>query len=238
MAKDWMEGLPYGLPDNFDYEVIRSRGDVVGLIVRLPNADRGVAAREIWERRDRLGHRLAYTALMEVWDHDYRELVEAFETMDELAAALREVAPPLNRKRPLKVWRGIIVEEANPARAAISLSWTTSFDIACWFATRHDKQNRRSFVFELAAMPEEIITLHDTRGEREALLEPARLDHITHEIFVEGSDLTLDDLSRDSRAPQEALARWRAARDRYEAAIVAFRRSHLATLSRARRKVR
>jgi hypothetical protein len=184
----------------------------------LPNADRGVAAREIWERRDRLGHRLAYTALMEVWDHDDRELVEAFETPDELAAALREVAPPLKRKRPLKVWRGIIVQQADPAKAAIGLSWTTSCDIACWFATRYDKPNRRPFVFKLAATPEDIIALHNERREQEVLLEPVALDQLTHEIVVEGTGITLDELEPDSRAPEEALARWRAAGQRYEAA--------------------
>ena len=77
-----------------------------------------------------------------------------------LASALREVAPPLKRERPLRVWRGILVHDTdhNPASAAIGLSWSTSFDIACWFATERAGMARlikareyRPLVFQLAA---------------------------------------------------------------------------------------
>ena len=73
--KSWKEPLPFGLPDDFDFSVIRSRADVVSLMAALPNADRGVLARKLYERRDHIGNALVFFALMDVWDHDYREVV-------------------------------------------------------------------------------------------------------------------------------------------------------------------
>jgi hypothetical protein len=56
-----------------------------------------------------------------------------------------------------------------------------------------------------------------TASESEALLEPARLDRLTHQIAVEGTGMTLAELKPDSRAPAEAIARWRLAAARYHA---------------------
>jgi hypothetical protein len=177
----------------------------------------GDAAREIWQRRDRLGDRLAYAALIDVWDHDDRVLTEAFTSVDDLATALRRVAPPVKRKRPLPVWRGIRVQHDHPGEAAVSMSWTRNRDIACWFATRRYNPSLRPFVFALNAMPEEIIALHDGRGEQEVLLEPAALVWLTDAIFVEGSTTSYDELEPDSRPTDGQLAQWQAAGARYEA---------------------
>jgi hypothetical protein len=218
MNKKWLRGLPHGLPDDFDYDVIRTRSDVFDLIATLPNADRGEAAREIWQRRDRLGDRLAYAALIDAWDHDDRVLTEAFSSVDDLATALHGVAPRYKRKRPLPVWRGIIVQHnTHPRDAAVGMSWTRNRHIACWFATRRYNPSLRPFVFALNAMPEEIIALHDGRGEQEVLLEPAALVWLTDAIFAEGSTTSYDELEPDSRPTDGQLAQWQAAGARYEA---------------------
>jgi hypothetical protein len=140
VTKHWARDLPFGLPDDFNFDLICTKGDVLSMMAALSNADRGEAARKLYERRDRLGPALAYAALMDAWDHNDREQVEAFETLDAFAAALREVAPPIKRQRPLRVWRGIAVRDGHPGQAAIGLSWTRSRDIACWFATRYQRR--------------------------------------------------------------------------------------------------
>jgi hypothetical protein len=193
----------------------------------MSDDDRGAIVREIWQRRDLYGRERVYDALMDVWDWEHSALCEAFGTIDALADALREVAPPLVLEQPLKVWRGILVGD-NPAEAAIGLSWSTSFDVACWFATEragfaHIMERRaHPFVFELTATADEIIALHEgstvlAATEVEALLEPAKLDRLTHKIIVEGTDITLAELQPDSWAPDEAIARWREAGARYDA---------------------
>jgi hypothetical protein len=219
--KSWAQTLPFGLPDDFDYDVIRSRSDVATLLFTLPNAERGEAARALFERRERIGRALAYAALIEAWEHDDRFTVEAFGTADAFAAALRAVAPPLRRKRPLPVWRGVAVRDAHPAHAAIGLSWTRSRDIACWFATfylaRGDLPGARPFVFSVALLPEEIVALYDVRGEQEVIVDPAMLELNEGPIKVDGTTMMLAELAPDSTAPAGALADWQAAGQRYEA---------------------
>jgi hypothetical protein len=155
-------------------------------------------------------------ALIEAWDHDHRFTVDAFDTTDAFAAALRAVAPPVRRTHPLRVWRGIVVRDAHPSEAAIGLSWTRSRDIACWFATRHDWPGVRPFVFQVALLPDEIVALHDGRGEQEVLVDPALLELNETPITVDGTSIDLIDLAIDSAPPTDALADWRAAGARYE----------------------
>lgn len=204
------------------------------------SADRGETVRALWQQRDRYSRDQVYAALMHVWDWEHHALVEAFGTIDALAGALREVAPRLKLDRPLKVWRGVMVHDTdhNPVDAAIGLSWSTSFDSACWFATERagfaQLLGGRPFVFELAASPKEIIALYDGRGECEALLEPVRLDLVTHDMVVEGTTIRVADLQSGSCAPAEAIERWRVAGARYEAVRTARTR---AAREKARREI-
>lgn len=231
MTKHWSDDLPFGLPADFNFDVIHTKADVQRLLWTLPNRDRGVAARRLYERRDHIGPALAYAAFMTAWGHDDRELFEAFETPEAFAAALREVAPPVKRKRSLRVWRGIAVRDAHPGVAAIGLSWTRSREIACWFATRYQRRadlpGIRPFVFTTELEPWEIIAFNNSRGEQEVLVDLAALatleqaemitvdDTTITTIFLK--DLTADDLTADSTPPADALADWRAAGERYEA---------------------
>lgn len=211
--KSWKEPLPFGLPDDFNFSVIRSRADVVSLMAALPNADRGVLARKLYERRDHIGNALVFFALMDVWDHDYREVVNAFgETPDAFTAAVREVAPPIKRRRPVRLWRGIRVLKAHPGDAAIGLSWTRGREIACWFATTYrsygDPPGVRPFVFTVQLMPSDILAFHDGRKEREALVDLSVLEFGGVEITVDGTPIRLNDLESDSVPPAAALADW------------------------------
>jgi hypothetical protein len=187
--------------------------------------DPGKVVRAFWERRDELGHDRVYAAMMTAWEWHHNELCEAFGTTDALADALRAVAPPLPLTRPAWVWRGIVTTD-DPAGAAIGLSWSWSYDAACWFATGAPRLSRVElfpFVFALQAN-EEIIAFHEHRCESEMLLEPAKLDLVTNKIMLDGTNIAVADLRPDSRAPAEAVERWRAAAARHEAAKAAWLR--------------
>jgi hypothetical protein len=175
-----------------------------------------------WEQRDRFGRDRVYAFLMSIWTWEHHDLCEAFGSIDALARALREVAPPLALEQPLPIWRGVwVVSDEHPAECASGLSWTKSFDVACWFATAAPRfKPGRPFVFELNATTEEIIAFHQggtavTATEDEALLEPAKLDRLTHTITVAGTNMTVADLRPDSRISNVVLSHWREAATRY-----------------------
>jgi hypothetical protein len=242
MTQEWLDKLQFGLPDNFDFDVIRSRDDVEALLTILPNSDRGIAAHALYERCDRIGHDLVYAAIMYAWEsnEDYRELIDAFGSVSGffgLATALSKVAPKIKRKRRLRAWRGIAVREADPSEAAIGFSWTRSRDIACWFATtypnRADLPGARPFVFTTMLDPYMILATHDGRGEQEVLVDPLRLEEDA--ITVDGTTTRLWELEDDSTAPVGALADWRAAGARYQAQLDrSFQRKLAAVCARRR----
>ena len=91
-AESWLDRCYYRLPDDFDYSVIRSVDDVQSLMTRLPNAHRGWAALEIWERREQFDKSLVFAAMLTAWDHDHREVIEAFGSEYNFVKALAKVA--------------------------------------------------------------------------------------------------------------------------------------------------
>ena len=42
LARHWRDDLPFGLPSNFNFDVIRTKRDVGSMMAALPNADRGI----------------------------------------------------------------------------------------------------------------------------------------------------------------------------------------------------
>jgi hypothetical protein len=62
-----------------------------------------------------------------------KDLADAAQTPDgatRLADALRDVVPPITRKKRLRGWRGIIVDKGDPSEAVLGLSWTRDRDVA------------------------------------------------------------------------------------------------------------
>lgn len=186
--------------------------------------------KQIWEQRDRLGRDLSYKRLMEMWDYDHCDVLDAFGSIDGLARRLREVAPSLD-VGPLKVWRGAMVGRGvHPGEVASGLSWTTSFGVACWFATIRaglasfqEARGGRPFVFSLTATAEEIhypapgrhrADWQRTRGA--ARTGEARPPHPSHRC--RRPTTTVAELGPNSLAPAEAVARWRQAAADYHAA--------------------
>jgi hypothetical protein len=213
--KPWLDGLPFGLPENFDYGVMRTASDAVSFMGTLPNRDRGRAAVGLHKHRHVVGHRVAHAGMMAAWDHDHEEMHKAFGGLLRLADALRDVAPPITRTKRLRVWRGIIVDKGNPSDAVIGLSWTRNRDVACWFAMRWHGRNPalRPFVFEMIVEPPEIIAFHNGRSEFEAIIHPTAID-ADFTCWIEGENSSVDQL--DGRAPDAAVERWRRSFERYE----------------------
>ena len=195
-----------------------SHADVFSLLAALPNGDRGVAARTLYELRDRIGATLAYEALIEAWIHDHPFLLEAFGTADNFVKALSEVAPPIKQQRSLRVWRGIAVSEAHPGDAAVGISWTRHGEVACWFACwfapRFPSLDVRPFVFTTQLEPSAIVASHNRRNEREVMVNLAALAWAS--ITVDGTTIAVEGLETDSLAPRAALAKWCAAGARYD----------------------
>src|SRR6266536_3423320 len=112
----WRDDVLSGLPEGFDYGNIRTVDDAESLIFQLPKSDRGKAARGLYEHRDQIGHQVAYAGMMTRCDDDDGVTVHAFETIDDFAAALRDVAPPLKISKPVRAWRGIWVVDGASGR--------------------------------------------------------------------------------------------------------------------------
>lgn len=47
---NWLDGLERGLPDDFDFCLVRTVDNARSLMLRLPNADRGIAAYLLFHR--------------------------------------------------------------------------------------------------------------------------------------------------------------------------------------------
>jgi hypothetical protein len=206
--RSWLEGLHLGLPDDFDYGVLRAPADASSLIFRLPNADRGDAAKAIVQQRDLLGREVAYQALIEAWDHDHGEVSKAFGTDEALAAAFRAVAPPRERKKPVRAWRGCA-----DAGGWYGPSWTLDRDCACWFAFRFGST---PFVFGCDLQPQAILAEHKGRNERELIIDIGELDV----VFLDegdGYERNADDIDTHRDVSAGALADWRSARERWMA---------------------
>lgn len=154
----WSYHLPYGLPSNFDYSVIRTPDDATRMICALPNADRGGAAVGLYEARDTIGNEVAYHGMRAAWGHDDGYVAVAFGAKEQFADCLSEVAPPLGLQKSLRVWRGVQMEDGeHPADGAFGISWTRSRDVACWFALRFELPKLRPFVFQVDLDPYSLI---------------------------------------------------------------------------------
>jgi hypothetical protein len=151
----WLRDLSGGLPLDFDYGVIRSVADAKALILVLPNCDRGQAAVGLHRNWHSIGVGATYVGIMAAWDHDHRETVDAFGSIEQFIRALRDVAPPLDLQAPkhMEIWRGAVMDRDDALRCAIGLSWTRSRSVACWFALHDMCQPSSPPLFPLCSTP-------------------------------------------------------------------------------------
>jgi hypothetical protein len=104
MARDrsWLDGLPFGLPIDFDFTVLRTPSDASDLIYTLPTYDRGKAAKRIFDQADDLSRAVSHAA----WEHDHQHVLRAFDVevlgFMPIVRAFRKLAVPTKRKRSIQ----------------------------------------------------------------------------------------------------------------------------------------
>jgi hypothetical protein len=71
------EKLPFGI-GGFDFTLVRTPDDAQSVIWTLPNRDRGMAARALFDVREKIGREAAFAGMMAGYEHDHREVITAF----------------------------------------------------------------------------------------------------------------------------------------------------------------
>lgn len=134
----------------------------------LGNDKRGDVAVALWRAKvPRPAFRKYFAS---VWDHDHRYVIAAAGNRRRLAAMFRYAAFPLPDELPdrVRVWRGTSALTFSQAR--VGYSWTTSRDVACWFAMRFAEKNARPLVLVADVNRGDIALSHNERSEHEAVL--------------------------------------------------------------------
>jgi hypothetical protein len=228
--KFWLSQFSGGLPADFDYGVVRSVVDAKTLILVLPNCDRGRAAVELHRNRDLIGAAAAYSGIMVAWDHDHREIIDAFGSPEQFVAALKDVAPLLDSKIPkrMDVWRGAIVSKSGRLRDSIGLSWTRNRDVACWFALRDYvsvlQPSLTPIVLHADIDQSIIVAMHGARAEQEVMVDVSRLALLISSVVVldriDTSPVDFErpvgDLCLDNKTFDRLIANWRLSSAHYE----------------------
>lgn len=241
-ATFWVSQLSGGLPQNFNFSVVKTAVDARKLILALPSCDRGKAAVGLYRRHRFLGAGAAYAGLMEAWDHDHRDVVEAFGSPEQLVTALKKVAPRLsaNLSKQVNVWRGTIAGKEDPLWSSVGLSWTRSRSVACWFALRDYVPTLQPslvpVVLHASVERSAILALHNARAEQETIIDIRALTRSGADIALDGTGFVLSksrnrfvDFCPDNRAFAYVVADWRLASARYQ---------HWKTILEVRRRLR
>ncbi len=138
------------------------------LCAALGNENRGAVAVVLW--RSQVQREAFRRFFASAWDHDHKYVIAAAGTRRSLAAMFRYAAFPLPDELPerVRVWRGTSGMTFSQARAGYS--WTTSRDVACWFAMRWAEQTGRPLVLVAEVSRGDIALFHNERDEHEAVL--------------------------------------------------------------------
>lgn len=160
----------------------------------LSNEKRGLVAIAMWRVKAPADAFRAY--LKEIWLHDHDQLV-IYAGRQRLHAMFRYAGLPRpEQPEPMQVWRG--TRGTTLRQAKEGFSWTTSRDVACWFAMRFASAERRPIVVSAEVPCSSVAWATDDSGESEVLL----LRRVQH--------------ARIDGTPED----WQAAADRHQAAIM------------------
>ena len=140
--------------------------------------------------------------LLDCWTHDHAHLIAAAGTRRDLRRLFEDARYPIPAElgETVTIWRGTCDLPLHKAR--LGYSWTTSRDVACWFAMRRAIGNTvKSPLVLRATLPRERIALftHD-RGEAEVVVV-RRIERVT----VDG---TFDDWQERYECQEAANQRW------------------------------
>jgi hypothetical protein len=224
----WLRELPGGLRENFDYRIVSCVADANNLILTLPRCDRGQAALGLYHHRSVVGAEVAYSGIMAGWDHGHHEIIEAFGSADQFITALKDVAPALDLypRNRVEIWRGTVLDTADPLAHSVGLSWTRSRNIACWFAL-YDyvpalQPSLIPVVLRAIVDPSTIVAMHDARAEQEVIVNVTGSFFASNKIYLEGGDTplaseaTITRLEMADDAFDHLMTSWQLASDRYQ----------------------
>ncbi len=228
-SKFWFNELSGGLPENFNYDLVRSPADAKTLILTLPNCDRGRAVVGLYRHHDRIGTAAAYVGIMVAWDHDHREVVDAFGSSDAFVTALKKVAPSLGLAIPerMEVWRGAIIGKNDRLRIGIGPSWTRNRNVASWFAL-HDyapalQPTLAPVVLHANIDRSMIVVTHGARAEREVIVDVSSPEFFARSVITLDADHPSTEFEHpiDARCPggnafECLITRWQMAAAHYE----------------------
>jgi hypothetical protein len=119
----------------------------------------------------------AYREIVDnVWNHDHRHLIDAATRGGAQVRRMFAVAKfPVPFSEPVTVYRGSDILESR--KAVRGLAWTTSHEVACWFAYRYSRE--RPLVLKATVLPTDVIYWNNELGESEVILRrvpPLMLD--------------------------------------------------------------
>jgi hypothetical protein len=217
LRDSWRETLAFRVPEDFDLRNIRTGKGASYFIGRLPNPQRGIAAKRLFEHRHMIGDRVAFHGLMAAWNHDHLQLLLAFGSDVAVAAAIRELNPAPKGKAPVIAWRG-----TDRIDGSLGLSWTTKRCVACWFAIRSAANT--PFVFRYLFHPDDIVARYNGRHEHELIVDPLRIDFqrvMLEDGCREWARTHAVDISCHADVSPDAIADWQAGAERCSAFIKA-----------------
>jgi len=107
----------------------------------------------------------------EVWGHDHSQLMgDAKECRVDVRKIIAAADFPIPAKGPVSIYRG--TAGIDPKTASKGLSWTTSYETACWFACawRINTGKANPLVLKATTNPSELIYWSNDREEVEVIL--------------------------------------------------------------------
>jgi hypothetical protein len=104
-----------------------------------------------------------------VWNHDHDQLVGVSGGRRQVRRMMVAAKFPVPFSGEITIFRGTAKVEAE--KAVKGLAWTTSYEVACWFAHRFSFE--RPLVLKAVVPATEIIYWTDERREKEVILRTA-----------------------------------------------------------------
>lgn len=108
--------------------------------------------------------------LDEVWSKYHGAVIDHVRSRKRLIQMFlhADFSLPTDWPDQITLWHG--ANKISPLKAAKGYSWTTSKDVACWFAMRFDSDPSTCMVLKTTVSKSQIVYFSDDRSESEVLL--------------------------------------------------------------------
>ena len=160
--------MPAYVAEHIEATVQGDADAALSLNVAMSNHERGLVAVALWRAKIPLPAFREFLAA--TWEHDHRHLIHAAQTRRRLASMFRYAAFILPSDLPdmVPVWRG--TSKLSQAQSARGYSWTTSKEVAYWFARRFASINGNPLVLAAQAPKSDVAFFTNSRQEHEVVL--------------------------------------------------------------------